>query len=80
MTKWLASKYAPEKTYFNCISPAGVFNNQTKTFVKNYTKLIPVKKMASQKQIYSAIEFLLSEDANYVVGQNIYVDGGFTAW
>tara|TARA_A100001035_G_C27702983_1_gene463426 strand:- start:29 stop:787 length:759 start_codon:yes stop_codon:yes gene_type:complete len=80
MTKWLASKYALEKTYFNCISPAGVFNNQTKSFLKNYTKLIPLKKMASQKQIYSAIEFLLSKDANYVVGQNIYVDGGFTAW
>ena len=60
-------------------APAGVFNNQTKSFLKNYTKLIPVKKMASQKQIYSAIDFLLSEDANYVVGQNIYVDGGFTA-
>ena len=36
--------------------------------------------MANPNQIFSAIEFLISKDANYVVGQNIYVDGGFTTW
>ena len=80
MTKWLATKYASEKTYFNVISPAGVFNNHKGNFLKNYKKLIPTKKMATQKQIFSAIKFLLSEDSDYVIGQNIYVDGGFSAW
>ena len=36
--------------------------------------------MAKENQIFSAINFLISKDADYVVGQNIYVDGGFTAW
>ena len=36
--------------------------------------------MASEDQIFSAIEFLISQNADYVVGQNIFVDGGFTAW
>ena len=62
------------------ISPTGVFNNHDKRFLKGYTKMIPKKKMASEDQIFSAIEFLISQNADYVVGQNIFVDGGFTAW
>ena len=42
--------------------------------------MIPKKKMAKEKQIYSAIEFLLSKNSDYVIGQNIFVDGGFSAW
>lgn len=80
MTKWLATKYAIENTNFNTISPAGVFNYQNKKFIKKYSELIPKKKMATQKQVYSAIEFLISKDADYVVGQDIFVDGGFSAW
>ena len=80
MTKWLATKYAFENTNFNTVSPAGVFNNQNKKFLKKYSELVPKKKMATQKQVYSAIDFLISKDADYVVGQDIFVDGGFSAW
>jgi NAD(P)-dependent dehydrogenase (short-subunit alcohol dehydrogenase family) len=80
MTKWLATKYAIENTNFNIVSPAGVINNQNKRFLKKYSELIPKKKMATQKQIFSAIEFLISKNSDYVVGQDIFVDGGFSAW
>jgi 3-oxoacyl-[acyl-carrier protein] reductase len=80
LTKWLATKYATENTNFNIISPAGVLNNQKRIFIKNYSELIPKKKMAKPEQIFSAISFLISKESDYVVGQNIYVDGGFTSW
>ena len=80
MTKWLATKYAIDNTSFNTVSPAGVFNDQNKRFLKKYSELIPKKKMATQKQIFSAIEFLISRNSDYVVGQDIFVDGGFSAW
>ena len=80
MTRWLGTKFATEKTTFNMISPAGVFNKHKKKFLKDYTSLIPQKKMASEKQIFSAIEFLISKNSDYVIGQNIFVDGGFSAW
>jgi len=80
MTKWLATKYAIENTNFNTISPAGVFNNQSKNFIKKYSELVPKNKMATQQQIFSAIDFLISKNADYVVGQDIFVDGGFSAW
>ena len=80
MTKWLATKYAIENTNFNIISPAGVFNNQNKRFLKKYLDLIPKKKMATQEQVFSVIKFLISKNSNYIVGQDIFVDGGFSAW
>jgi NAD(P)-dependent dehydrogenase (short-subunit alcohol dehydrogenase family) len=80
MTKWLATKYAIENTNFNSVSPAGVFNHQNKNFIKKYSELVPKKKMATQEQIFSAIKFLISKESDYMVGQNIFVDGGFSAW
>ena len=80
MTRWLATKYALENTAFNLISPGGVYNNHNNKFLKNYTNMIPKRKMADEKQIYSAIEFLISRNADYVIGQDIFVDGGFSAW
>ena len=44
MTRWLATKYAIENTNFYTVSPAGVFNNQNKRFLKKYLDLIPKKK------------------------------------
>jgi NAD(P)-dependent dehydrogenase (short-subunit alcohol dehydrogenase family) len=80
MTKWLATRFASENTNFNLVSPAGVYNNHNNKFLKKYVELIPKKKMAKQKQIFSAIKFLISKDSDYVIGQNIYVDGGFSIW
>ena len=80
ITKWLATKYATENTNFNIVTPGGVFNGQNKKFIKKYSELIPKKKMASQEEIFSAIKFLIADDSKYVLGQNIYVDGGFSAW
>ncbi len=80
MTKWFATKYAAENTNFNVISPSGVFNNQSKSFLKKYSQLLPKKKMATPEQIFSAISFLISKHSDYVVGQDIFVDGGFSAW
>tara|TARA_B100000886_G_C20415456_1_gene489080 strand:- start:569 stop:1318 length:750 start_codon:yes stop_codon:yes gene_type:complete len=80
LNKWLATKYAKEKSYFNTISPGGVYNKHNLRFKKNYSNLVPINKMANPSQIYSVLNFLISKDANYIVGENINVDGGFSAW
>ena len=36
--------------------------------------------MANENDILGAITYLSSEDSNYVTGQNIVVDGGWSAW
>lgn len=80
MTKWLAIKYAKEKTTFNMISPAGVSNKQNTIWKKKYLNLIPSGQMAEPKDIFGAIDFLINENSNYITGQNLHVDGGFSSW
>ena len=46
------------------------------------TKLIPEHylEMASQSDVFGLLKFLISNESNYITGQNIFVDGGFSIW
>ena len=80
MTKYFAVHAAPLGVRVNCVSPGGVFNNQGEGFVQNYAQRTPFNRMAKDQEICGAVIFLASGDADYISGQNIVVDGGFTAW
>ena len=71
---------ADDKTTCNMMTPSGVYNKQNKKFLKDYSKLLPVKRMAKQAEIFGLLKFLISKDSDYITGQNIFVDGGFTIW
>ena len=77
-SKYLASYYGKFGIRVNCVSPGGIFNNQPKTFVNNYTKKVPLKRLGNPNDISPTIAFLLSDKANYITGQNIIIDGGFS--
>ena len=62
----------------NIVSPGGVFDNQNKDFVKKYKSKVPLKRMAKPSDISPIVCFLLSDDSEYITGQNILVDGGFS--
>lgn len=77
LTKWMSSYLAP-KIRTNIISPGGIYRSQNKTFLKRYNSKNPLKRMATEKDISNLVEFLISDQANYLNGQNIFVDGGFS--
>ena len=79
MNKWLSKKFAQQNIRSNILSPAGVYNNHNARFIKNYLRNIPVKKMANQTDIYGLLKFLISDNSNYINGENIHVDGGYSA-
>ena len=64
----------------NCISPGGIFNQQSKEFVRKYADKVPMKRMGKEEELFSTLEYLISDESGYVTGQNILVDGGLTAW
>jgi NAD(P)-dependent dehydrogenase (short-subunit alcohol dehydrogenase family) len=78
-TRYLASYYGPYGIRINCVSPGGIFDSQKDTFVKQYEKKVPMRRMGLPKDISPAVTFLLSDDAGYITGQNLMVDGGWTA-
>jgi NAD(P)-dependent dehydrogenase (short-subunit alcohol dehydrogenase family) len=78
LTRYLASYYGQYNLRANCVSPGGVFDNQPVPFVQNYEKKVPLKRMAKPADIAPSIVFLLSDEASYVTGHNLLVDGGWT--
>lgn len=78
-TRFLASYYGEYNLRINCISPGGIFDNQDEVFVKNYCAKVPMRRMGLPEDISPAVHFLLSEDSTYITGQNLIIDGGWTA-
>ena len=79
LTKYLASFYGKHGIRVNCVSPGGIFDHQDPIFVNNYETKVPLKRMGNPDDIAGAISFMLSEDAKYITGHNLVVDGGWTA-
>lgn len=78
--KALAAEYASKQININAISPSMI---ETK-FLENIPELMieenaarsPLKRNAKTTDVVPMIQFLLSDDASYIVGQNIVISGG----
>lgn len=77
--QYLASYYGKSGIRVNTISPGGIFDNQPKTFLDNYNKKVPLKRMGTPQDIAPAVVYLLSDAASYITGHNLIIDGGWTA-
>jgi NAD(P)-dependent dehydrogenase (short-subunit alcohol dehydrogenase family) len=78
-SKYLASYYGKNNIRVNCVSPGGIFDHQPIEFVRNYESKVPMKRMGKPDDISPAVAFLLSDDSSYITGQNVIIDGGWTA-
>jgi NAD(P)-dependent dehydrogenase (short-subunit alcohol dehydrogenase family) len=78
-TRYLASYFGPQQVRVNTVSPGGIFDNQNEVFVNNYCKKVPMRRLGTPEDIAPTVAFLLSDDAQYITGQNLIVDGGWTA-
>ena len=80
LTRYMATHLSEHNIRVNVLSPGGVFNNQAEDFLKAYTALTPLKRMANADDYQGAIVFLMSDASTYMTGANLIVDGGWTAW
>jgi len=79
LTRWLATTLAPI-IRVNTITPGGVERGQNEDFQNAYIKRTPMGRMATEEDLKGALAYLASDLSAYVTGQNIIVDGGWTAW
>ncbi len=82
-TKYLASVYGSRGIRANAVSP-GPFPNPTvqkdKRFIGELCRKNPMNRIGTPEDLHGIIVFLASDASSYVNGQNIAVDGGWTAW
>lgn len=74
-TKLYANRYAEFGIRINNILPGYMDNYPERA--ENIAK-IPMKRHGKVQEIARTVRFLLSDDAGYITGQNIRVDGGLT--
>tara|TARA_B100000579_G_scaffold16581_1_gene11750 strand:+ start:1946 stop:2764 length:819 start_codon:yes stop_codon:yes gene_type:complete len=80
ITKYLSTYWAHKKIRVNTLVMGAVFNNQSRTLVKNLQKRIPLGRMAKKNEYKKAIQFLANKENSYMTGQKLIVDGGRTIW
>ena len=81
MTRHLAVYWASDGVRVNCLSP-GPFpgpNAPTEMVERLQTKS-PMSRMGAPDELKGALLLLASDAGSYITGQNIIVDGGWTAW
>lgn len=81
LTRQLAAEFAPKGVRVNCVAPS---QTQTEMLTENFpgstlkkiAASLPMGRLAKPREVASVIAFLLSEDASYVNGAVIDVNGG----
>lgn len=80
MTKSLAREVGKKNVTANCIAPGFIMTEMTEVLadaVKEAAKqIIPVKRFGKAEEVARAVAFLASDDAGYITGQVLCVDGG----
>ena len=84
-TRALAMDYGADGVRVNAICPGFTFTELTEDMKQNepllqkFYERIPLKRAGEPEDIADAIAFIASDDARYITGVNLPVDGGLTA-
>lgn len=86
LTKQMCSHYSKYGIRVNNVCPGGVLDLKSKKkskiynkLLKNYSRRCPMGRMATPEEIADPIIFLASDNANYISGISLIVDGGWTS-
>jgi NAD(P)-dependent dehydrogenase (short-subunit alcohol dehydrogenase family) len=85
MTRQMACDFGPEGVRVNCICPGHIVTeniqeqwNENPSGLKFFDQQYPVRRTGTPEDIANAVSFLCSEDASFITGHSLVVDGGLT--
>ncbi len=84
LARYLAMHYGPDGIRCNCIAPGPFPNPIAQTgnpeFIKSLNQKTMLRRIGRHEEMLGPVLFLLSDQASYITGQTLSVDGGWTAW
>ncbi|MEG1781775.1 MAG: SDR family oxidoreductase [Oscillospiraceae bacterium] len=80
-TKALAKELAPSGVRVNCISPGVIKTPMLDCYstedLRQLAQQTPLNRLGTPRDVAMAVKFLCGDDAAFITGQNLVVDGGF---
>jgi NAD(P)-dependent dehydrogenase (short-subunit alcohol dehydrogenase family) len=82
LVRELASEYAPD-VRINAVLPGGIltpaWDDTTEEHRAAFASQTPIRRLGTAEEVAAVVCFLASDDASFVTGANVVVDGGYTA-
>jgi NAD(P)-dependent dehydrogenase (short-subunit alcohol dehydrogenase family) len=79
-TKVAAAELGPHGITVNCVAPGAIEIERTKAEAPDYAgtwgPLTPMKRVGNPQDVAAAVCFLATDEAEFITGQTLYVDGG----
>jgi meso-butanediol dehydrogenase/(S,S)-butanediol dehydrogenase/diacetyl reductase len=83
-TRYLAVEHGAEGIRVNAVAPGPVNSHpglmDVGELFEQYMANIPAKRLGTPDDVAAGISFLASDEASYISGHNLVIDGGLTAW
>ncbi|SFB19883.1 3-oxoacyl-[acyl-carrier-protein] reductase [Lentibacillus halodurans] len=80
LTKSTAKEFASRNILVNAVAPGFISTDMTDALTEEQKEgmlsLIPLEKLGEPEDVARVVRFLASDDANYITGQTIHIDGG----
>jgi len=80
LTKVAAAELGPFGITVNCVAPGAIEIARTKLEAEDYAgawgPLTPMRRIGQPSDVASAVAYLASDEAEFITGQTLYVDGG----
>lgn len=80
MTKSVAQELASRNIIVNAVAPGFISTDMTDALTQEQQEAIlsriPLAKLGTPEDVANVVRFLASDDANYITGQTIHIDGG----
>ncbi|MFD1038020.1 3-oxoacyl-[acyl-carrier-protein] reductase [Virgibacillus byunsanensis] len=80
LTKTTAKELAARNILVNAVAPGFISTDMTNALSdeqrESMLSMIPLKKLGKAEDVAKVVRFLASDDANYITGQTIHIDGG----
>ncbi len=80
LTKYLATLWAEKGVRVNALTPGGIFNGHEGLFLERFKQLNPIGRMSDKNEFRGGIVYLASDASSHMIGHNLIIDGGWTAW